>query len=127
MAFVVNQDVLTADGIGLSIRQKPSISRNCWILIGLEMDFECACSRRWRLEHYIGQDGSLLGPSWILPRRSPARPRRATVESSEGVADKTASGRACGIRLPPAPYDSPVLGFLASPSVPNKGAEKNPS
>jgi hypothetical protein len=35
-------------------------------LIGWEMDFECGCGRRWRLEHYIGKDGSLLGPSWIL-------------------------------------------------------------
>jgi hypothetical protein len=35
-------------------------------LIGREMDFECRCGRRWRLEHYLGKDGSLLGPSWIL-------------------------------------------------------------
>jgi hypothetical protein len=35
-------------------------------LIGREMDFECRCGRRWRLEHYFGEDGSLLGPSWIL-------------------------------------------------------------
>jgi hypothetical protein len=35
-------------------------------LIGREMHFECACGRRWRLEHYIGKDGDLLGPSWIL-------------------------------------------------------------
>jgi hypothetical protein len=35
-------------------------------LIGQELDFECGCGRRWRLEHYIGNDGDLLGPSWIL-------------------------------------------------------------
>jgi hypothetical protein len=35
-------------------------------LIGREMDFECRCGRRWRLEHYFGEDGSLLGPSWVL-------------------------------------------------------------
>jgi hypothetical protein len=35
-------------------------------LIGREVDFECRCGRRWRLEHYFGKDGSLLGPSWIL-------------------------------------------------------------
>ncbi len=35
-------------------------------LIGREMDFECRCGRRWRLEHYLGKDGSLLGPSWIM-------------------------------------------------------------
>jgi hypothetical protein len=29
------------------------------------MDFE-RCGLRWRLEHYFGKDGSLLGPSWIL-------------------------------------------------------------
>jgi hypothetical protein len=32
-------------------------------LIGREMDFECRCGRRWRLEHYFAKDGSLLGPS----------------------------------------------------------------
>jgi hypothetical protein len=35
-------------------------------LIGSEMAFDCRCGRRWRLEHYLGKDGSLLGPSWIL-------------------------------------------------------------
>jgi hypothetical protein len=36
-------------------------------LIRQEMDFECTgCERRWRLEHYVGKDGALLGPSWIL-------------------------------------------------------------
>jgi hypothetical protein len=35
-------------------------------LIGREMDFECRCGRRWRLEHYL-IDGELLGPSWVLP------------------------------------------------------------
>jgi hypothetical protein len=35
-------------------------------LIGRKTDFECGCGRRWRLEHYLGEDGSLLGPSWIL-------------------------------------------------------------
>jgi hypothetical protein len=35
-------------------------------LLGREMDFECQCGRRWRLEHYFGKDGELLGPSWIL-------------------------------------------------------------
>jgi hypothetical protein len=35
-------------------------------LVGREMDFECRCGRRWRLEHYFGKEGSLLGPSWIL-------------------------------------------------------------
>jgi len=35
-------------------------------LIGREMDFECRCGRRWRLEHYLGKDGSLLGPLWIM-------------------------------------------------------------
>jgi hypothetical protein len=34
-------------------------------LIGREMDFECRCGRRWRLEHYL-IEGELLGPSWIL-------------------------------------------------------------
>jgi hypothetical protein len=28
-------------------------------LIGREMNFECRCGRRWRLEHYFGKDGSL--------------------------------------------------------------------
>jgi hypothetical protein len=32
-------------------------------LIRREIDFECACGRRWRLEHYFGKDGSLLGAS----------------------------------------------------------------
>ena len=35
-------------------------------LIGREMDFDCLCGRRWRLEHYFWKDGSLVGPSWIL-------------------------------------------------------------
>jgi hypothetical protein len=35
-------------------------------LIGREMDFECRCGRRWRLEHFFGKDGSILGPSWVL-------------------------------------------------------------
>jgi hypothetical protein len=35
-------------------------------LLGREMDFECQCGRRWRLEHYFGKDGELLGPSWVL-------------------------------------------------------------
>jgi hypothetical protein len=35
-------------------------------LIGREMDFECGCGRRWRLERFIGKDGSILGPSWTL-------------------------------------------------------------
>jgi hypothetical protein len=35
-------------------------------LIGREMDFECSCGRRWRLEHFFGKDGAVLGPSWIL-------------------------------------------------------------
>jgi hypothetical protein len=35
-------------------------------LISREMDFECRCGRRWRLEHFIGESGALLGPSWIL-------------------------------------------------------------
>jgi hypothetical protein len=35
-------------------------------LIGREMDFECRCGRRWRLEHWFGKDGERLGPSWIL-------------------------------------------------------------
>jgi hypothetical protein len=34
-------------------------------LVGREMDFECRCGRRWRLEHYFGKDGSLLGPSLL--------------------------------------------------------------
>jgi hypothetical protein len=34
-------------------------------LIGREMDFECSCGRRWRLEHYL-IEGQVLGPSWIL-------------------------------------------------------------
>ncbi len=35
--------------------------------MGWEMDFECNCGRRWRLEHYLGKDGSLLlGPSWVM-------------------------------------------------------------
>ncbi len=33
---------------------------------GREMDFECSCGRRWRLEHYFGKDGELFGPSWVL-------------------------------------------------------------
>ncbi|HJP65107.1 MAG TPA: hypothetical protein VKA30_02255 [Actinomycetota bacterium] len=37
-----------------------------WNLIGREMDWTCRCGWRWRLEHYIGKDGTLLGPSWIL-------------------------------------------------------------
>jgi hypothetical protein len=35
-------------------------------LIGREMDFECACGRRWRLEHYWSEGGEMLGPAWIL-------------------------------------------------------------
>jgi hypothetical protein len=35
-------------------------------LVGREMDYECRCGRRWRLEHWLARDGSLLGPSWIL-------------------------------------------------------------
>jgi hypothetical protein len=35
-------------------------------LIGREMDFERGCGRRFRLEHYFGEDRSLLGPWWIL-------------------------------------------------------------
>jgi hypothetical protein len=34
-------------------------------LIGREMDFECRCGRRWRLEHYL-INGEILGASWIL-------------------------------------------------------------
>ncbi len=34
-------------------------------LIDREMDFECACGGRWRLEHYL-IDGEPLGPSWVL-------------------------------------------------------------
>jgi hypothetical protein len=30
------------------------------------MDFECRCGRQWPPERYFGEDGSLLGPSWIL-------------------------------------------------------------
>jgi hypothetical protein len=29
-------------------------------LIGREMDFDCSCGRRWRLEHYIGKDGGVF-------------------------------------------------------------------
>jgi hypothetical protein len=36
-----------------------------WDLIGRELDWECACGRRWRLEHYFVR-GELAGPSWIL-------------------------------------------------------------
>jgi hypothetical protein len=42
-------------------------------VIGREMDFECRCGRRWRLEHYLGKDGSLLGPSWVLLQDEPSR------------------------------------------------------
>jgi hypothetical protein len=35
-------------------------------LIGREMHFESRCGQRWRLEQYVGKDGSLLGPSLIL-------------------------------------------------------------
>jgi hypothetical protein len=35
-------------------------------LVGREMDFECRCGRRWRLEHWFAKDGLLVGPSWIL-------------------------------------------------------------
>lgn len=35
-------------------------------LVGCEMDFECACGRQSRLEHYLDHDGGLLGPAWIL-------------------------------------------------------------
>jgi hypothetical protein len=45
-------------------------SHVCWPpsttdLIGREMDFECRCGRRWRLEHYL-IEGEMVGPSWIL-------------------------------------------------------------
>jgi hypothetical protein len=32
-------------------------------LIGQEVDFECGYGLRWRLEHYFGKKGGLLGPS----------------------------------------------------------------
>jgi hypothetical protein len=35
-------------------------------LVGRELDFTCSCGRRWRLEHWFAEDGSVLGPSWIL-------------------------------------------------------------
>jgi len=35
-------------------------------LFGREMDWECRCGRRWRLEHYFAKDGRLIGPAWIL-------------------------------------------------------------
>jgi hypothetical protein len=35
-------------------------------LIGGEMDFECGSGWGWRLEHYFGGDGSLLGPAWTF-------------------------------------------------------------
>jgi hypothetical protein len=41
-------------------------------LIGREMDFECGCGRRCRLEHSFGEDGSLprAGNGWgqVNPR-----------------------------------------------------------
>jgi hypothetical protein len=35
-------------------------------LVGRDMDFECGCGQRWRLEHWFAEGGSLQGPSWIL-------------------------------------------------------------
>jgi hypothetical protein len=40
-------------------------------LIGREMDFECRCGRRWRLEHHFEKQGfpiapSVAGMSWAV-------------------------------------------------------------
>jgi hypothetical protein len=58
---------------------------------------ESSCGRRWRLEHWLGKDGELFGPSWILQVNLRENPKvRAALFKPRSAVSHTRRGRAGG-------------------------------